>query len=59
MRASSVTPQAVHWLQWPYIPMGKITALAGQMGQAKSLVSIWLAASVSTGSGIHHRSRRA
>jgi putative DNA primase/helicase len=52
MRASAVTPRAVDWLWFPYVPLGKITAVAGQMGQAKSLWTAWLAAAVSQGQGI-------
>jgi len=44
MRASSVAPRAVAWLWPPYVPFGKISVVAGQMGQAKSLFTAWLAA---------------
>jgi len=44
MRASDVAPRSVEWLWWPYIPLGKISVVAGQMGQAKSLFTAWLAA---------------
>lgn len=44
MRASNVTPRAVDWLWHPYVPLGKISVVAGQMGQAKSLLTCWLAA---------------
>jgi putative DNA primase/helicase len=44
MRASTVTPRAVDWLLYPYVPLGKITVIAGQMGQAKSLLTCWFAA---------------
>jgi hypothetical protein len=40
-------------LWWPYVPAGKITSVAGQMGQAKSLWTLWLAAAVTTGAGIN------
>ena len=53
MRASAITPRAVHWLWFPFVPLGKITAVAGQMGQAKSLWTAWLAATTSLGSGIN------
>lgn len=53
MRASQVKPRAVDWLWWPYVPLGKITALAGQMGQAKSLATCYLASAVTRGSGIN------
>lgn len=51
LRASGVRVRAVDWLWWPFIPLGKLTALAGQMGQAKSLLAVWLAAAVSNGRG--------
>lgn len=54
MRASSIQPEAVTWLWHPFVPLGKITALAGQMGQAKSLATVWMAAAVSNGQGIGH-----
>lgn len=44
MRAIDVAPQSVEWLWAPYIPLGKISMIAGQMGQAKSLLTAWLAA---------------
>jgi len=45
--ASSIQPKAIEWL-WPgFVPQGKITVVAGQMGQAKSLFTTWLAAGVS------------
>jgi putative DNA primase/helicase len=44
VRASDVTPRSVEWLLLPYIPLGKISVVAGQMGQAKSLFTAWLAA---------------
>lgn len=53
VRASELTPRAVRWLWWPFVPLGKITAIAGQMGQAKSLWTLWLAAAVTQGRGIN------
>jgi putative DNA primase/helicase len=53
VRASEITPRAVHWLWFPYVPLGKITAVAGQMGQAKSLWTAWLAATTSQGRNIN------
>jgi hypothetical protein len=53
VRASGVTPRAVQWLWWPFVPLGKITALAGQMGQAKSLWTAWAASAVSRGRGLN------
>lgn len=48
-RATAYTPKAVDWLWKPFIPRGKITAVAGQMGQAKSLLTAWEAAAVTNG----------
>ena len=46
---SDVSPESVQWL-WPrYIPLGKLTILEGDPGTGKSLVSLDLAARVSTG----------
>jgi len=39
----------VEWLIEPFIPLGKVTVLAGQMGQGKSTLSAELAAKVTTG----------
>src|SRR5262249_23095138 len=44
VRASTVEPKPVHWLWHPYIPLGKLTLVAGQPGQGKSLLTAWLAA---------------
>ena len=46
-------PRPVEWLWWPYIPFGKITAVAGQMGQAKSLFTVRLASAATTGHGVN------
>jgi hypothetical protein len=43
VRASEVTLKPVTWLEFPFVPLGKITAVAGQMGQAKSLGHVPLA----------------
>jgi putative DNA primase/helicase len=43
MRASAVEPKLIEWLWEPYIPLGKISVIAGQMGQGKSLLNVWLA----------------
>ena len=51
MRASTIEPRQTQWLWHPYIPLGKISAIAGQMGQAKSLLTCYLAQLVSTGGG--------
>ena len=46
-----MSPVAVEWMWHPHIPLGKITLLAGQMGQAKSLFTVRLAADVTRGHG--------
>lgn len=46
VRARDVELRQVEWLWRPFIPLGKLTALAGQMGQAKSLFTVQLAAAV-------------
>jgi putative DNA primase/helicase len=51
-RASTVAPKAVRWLWEPYLPAGKISVIAGQMGQAKSLLTCWLAAYATTRAGV-------
>jgi len=49
-RLSEVEPAEVRWL-WPgRVPLGKLTLLAGDPGLGKSLVTLDLAARVSTGS---------
>lgn len=50
-RASDVAPEDIRWL-WSYrIPFGKLTVLEGDPGLAKSLLTIAVAAAVSTGDG--------
>ena len=49
MRASEVTPRPVEWLWHPFMPLGKLTVAAGQMGQGKSLLTAWMAAQVTNG----------
>jgi hypothetical protein len=45
-----VAPEPLHWL-WPgRIPLGKLTLIAGDPGEGKSLLTADLAARVSTGS---------
>jgi putative DNA primase/helicase len=53
MKASDVTPTAVDWLWYPFLPLGKLSMVAGQMGQAKSLFSVWLTAAVTRGEGLN------
>jgi hypothetical protein len=51
--AADVKVRPVEWLWYPYVPLGKLTAVAGRMGQGKSLWTEWLAAAVSTGRAIN------
>src|SRR5664279_1977480 len=53
VRASAIKTCPVDWLLYPYVPLGKGTLVAGQMGQAKSLFSLWLAAGVTNGRGLN------
>ncbi len=52
LRASDVSPRAVTWLWKPFIPLGKLTLIAGRPGQGKSLATAWLAAAVTRAHGI-------
>ena len=52
--AADVTVRPVEWLWYPFVPLGKLTALAGRMGQGKTLFTDWLTAAVTTGQGINH-----
>ena len=49
MRACDVAPRQTQWLWSPYFPFGKISVVAGQMGQAKSLFTTWLASFTTPG----------
>ncbi len=51
MRASEVEPKRVEWLWYPWVPFGKISGIAGQMGQFKSGFNVFLAA-LTTPSGV-------
>jgi archaellum biogenesis ATPase FlaH len=56
-KASSVEVETPHWL-WPlYIPLGKITLLAGDPGNGKSTMAIDLVARVSRGTFLPFGSR--
>jgi len=46
---SDIEPEDIRWL-WPgYVPLGKLSVLKGDPGLGKSLLTIQLAAAVSTG----------
>jgi putative DNA primase/helicase len=49
---SNVQMRPVEWLLRPLVPMGKLTIVAGQMGQGKSLLSELWAADVTTGANL-------
>ena len=46
---SSVTPQEVDWLWYPYIPYGRITVIQGDPGEGKTTFVLQIAAKLSTG----------
>jgi RecA/RadA recombinase len=46
---SSVTPQEVDWLWYPYIPYGRISVIQGDPGEGKTTLVLQMAAKVSTG----------
>lgn len=47
--AAAIRPQAVRWLWEPFVPLGKVTILAGRPGLGKSLLSLDVAAQVTIG----------
>ncbi len=49
IKASSVTPKAVSWLWYPYVPSGKLTLLTGDPEMGKSWIICAIAAAVTTG----------
>ncbi len=53
--AADVEVRPVEWLWRPYVPLSKVSAIAGKMGQGKSAFTHWLAAAVTTGQGISTR----
>lgn len=44
-----VQAEAVNWLWYPYIPLGKLTLMQGDPGDGKTTVVLNIAASISTG----------
>lgn len=46
---ASVMPQPIEWLWRPHFALGKLSVLAGHPGLGKSLVTMDMAAHVSTG----------
>ena len=47
--ASEVTTRPVEWFWKPFIPLGKVTLLAGEPETGKSWISLWIAAMRSRG----------
>jgi putative DNA primase/helicase len=52
VRVSSIEMRPVEYLLAPFVPLGKLTDVAGQMGQGKSLLTELWAAGVTTGRGV-------
>ncbi|WP_323139993.1 AAA family ATPase [Massilia phyllosphaerae] len=48
-RCSEIVPEPISWLWRHWIPAGKLTILAGDMGASKSTLSLSLAATISNG----------
>ena len=46
---SSIAPQEMKWLWYPYIPLGTVTAIFGQGGQGKTYMTCKIAADLSNG----------
>ena len=46
---SNVTPKAVDWLWYPYIPLGKLTVIQGDPGDGKSTFVLNLVALLTSG----------
>ncbi len=49
---SSVRPESVSWLWYPYIPIGKVTLIEGDPGIGKSTVTLAVATAFSLGLGL-------
>ena len=47
--AASVRPEQLKWVWEPVLPLGKLTQIAGDPGLGKSLVTIDIAAHITTG----------
>ena len=46
---STVQPQQVEWLWYPYIPFGKVTILQGDPGEGKTMLMLQLIADLTKG----------
>lgn len=47
--ANTVTPEDVHWLWYPYLPLGKLCLLGGDPGLGKTWIALGIAAAYSRG----------
>lgn len=48
-KLSEVTPRAVEWLAYPYLPLGKLSMLSGDPSAGKSFISLAIAAGITRG----------
>lgn len=49
---ASISPEAMHWLWYPYFPYGNVTLIFGRGGIGKSHIALDIAARVSAGRGM-------
>lgn len=52
VRLSEIESKEVEWLWYPYIPYGKLTIIQGDPGSGKTMLILYLAALLSTGSAL-------
>lgn len=52
IRLADVETQPVSWLWYPYIPAGKLSLLEGDPGEGKTMLSLFLAAALTTGEAL-------
>ena len=49
-RLSEIQSTEVEWLWYPYIPLGKLTIIQGDPGSGKTMLILYIASLLSTGS---------